>query len=68
MTSLGPDLHVFIIRARREPREIPAQPEWRFWVEHHPGGEQRNCRDFLRVLDFIDEYLPRDAAARVEPA
>ena len=59
MTSFGPYLHVFIIRARREPREIPgAPPEHRFWVEHHPGGEQRNFKDFIGVLDFIVLYLP----------
>jgi hypothetical protein len=57
MTSFGPDLHVFIIRARREPREIAAPPEWRFWVEHHPGGEQRNFRDFPAVLGFIGLYM-----------
>jgi len=61
MTSFGaePNSHVFIIRARREPREIPgARPEWRFWIEHHPSGEQRNLRDFGSVLAFIRSYLP----------
>lgn len=57
MSSFGPNLHVFIVRARREPREIAAPPEWRFWVEHHPGGEQRNFRDFAAVLGFIGLYL-----------
>jgi len=58
MTSIGPNFHVFIVRARREPREIPtALPEWRFWVEHHPGGQQRNSRDFAGVLEFIGLYL-----------
>lgn len=58
MTFFGPDLHVFIIRARREPREIPAaQPEWRFWIEHQPGGQQRNSRDLAGVLEFIGLYL-----------
>jgi hypothetical protein len=66
MTSFGPDLHVFIIRARREPREIPgASPEWRFWIEHHPGGEQRNLRDFAAVVEFITRYVPD---LRTEPA
>ncbi len=65
MTSPGPDLHVFIIRARREPREIPdTSPEWRFWIEHHPGGEQRNVRDFAGVLEFIIGQLPD---LRIEP-
>ena len=67
MTSSGPDLHVFIVRARREPREIPgAEAEWRFWVEHHPGGEQRNFRRFTAVLQFIGLYLP-DLEASREP-
>jgi hypothetical protein len=58
MTSFGPNLHVFVIRARREPREIPAvSPEWRFWVEHHPGGEQRNFSDFPAVLAYVGLYL-----------
>jgi hypothetical protein len=57
MTSSGSDLHVFIVRARRESREVPAELEWRFWVEHHPGGEQRNCRDFAAVLRFIRTYV-----------
>lgn len=59
MTLFRPDLHVFILRARLEPREIPgAKPEWRFWIEHHPGGEQRNFKDFTGVLEFIARYLP----------
>ena len=58
MTSFGPDFHVFIIRARLEPREMPsAIPEWRFWVEHHPGGEQRNFRDFVALMDFLGSHL-----------
>jgi hypothetical protein len=58
MTSSGSDLHVFIVRARCERREVPAaEPEWRFWVEHHPGGEQRNCKDFAGVLRFIRMYV-----------
>jgi hypothetical protein len=53
------DLHVFIIRARQEPREIPgALPERRFWIEHQPGGEQRNFKDFTGVLEFMQLYLP----------
>ena len=62
MTPQGPDLHVFVIRARREPREIPGAPaEWRFWIEHHPGGEQHHYRSFAEVLAFIAEKLPADA-------
>jgi hypothetical protein len=58
MTSSGSDVHVFIVRARRESREVPAaELEWRFWVEHHPGGEQRNCKDFASVLRFIRTYV-----------
>jgi len=70
MTSQGPDLHVFVIRARREPREIPAAPaEWRFWIEHHPSGARHYYRDFAEVLGFIAEHLPSDAIARpVTPA
>jgi hypothetical protein len=68
MTSPGPDLHVFIVRARREPREIPAaEPEWRFWVEHHPGGEQRNFREFAAVLRFLALYLPGLEPASAPP-
>ena len=62
MTPQGPDLHVFIIRARREPREIPGAPsEWRFWIEHHPTGAQQYFREFSEVLGFIAEHLPADA-------
>jgi hypothetical protein len=54
-----PEPHVFIIRARQEPREIPgAPPERRFWIEHQPGGEQRHFKDFIGVVDFIQHYLP----------
>jgi len=62
MTPHGSDLHVFVIRARREPREIPGAPaEWRFWIEHHPGGEQHYYRNFAEVLAFIAAHLPADA-------
>jgi hypothetical protein len=65
MTPPGPDLHIFIIRARREPREIPGAPsEWRFWIEHHPSGARHYYRDFAEVLAFIAEHLPADARAR----
>ena len=54
-----PDPHVFVIRARLEPREIPgAAPERRFWIEHQPGGEQRHFKNFAGVLEFIALYLP----------
>jgi hypothetical protein len=59
MTPQRSDLHVFVIRARREPREIPGAPaEWRFWIEHLPGGERHYYRNFAEVLAFIAEYLP----------
>jgi hypothetical protein len=65
MTPLDPSLHIFIIRARREPREIPGAPsEWRFWIEHHPSGAQRYFRDFADVLAFIAVHLPADAMER----
>jgi hypothetical protein len=65
MTSQGSDLHVFVIRARREPREIPgAAPEWRFWIEHHPSGTQHYYRDFADVLAFIAAFLPAGATER----
>jgi len=65
MTPPGPELHVFIIRARREPREIPGAPsEWKFWIEHHPGGTQHYFRRFSDVLDFISDSLPADAIDR----
>lgn len=61
------DLHVFIVRARQEPREIPgAPPERRFWIEHQPGGEQRNFKDFAGVLEFMLLYLP-DLKGEVAP-
>ena len=51
MSMAEPHVHVFVIRARSEPREIPgAAPEWRFWIEHLPGGEQHYYRDFSEVL------------------
>ena len=51
MPTLEPDVHVFVIRARCEAREIPgAPPEWRFWIEHLPGGERHHYRDFAEVL------------------
>ena len=62
MSSLEPDVHVFVIRARREPREIPgAPPEWRFWIEHLPGAERHHYRDFADVLAFIAGHLPEQA-------
>ena len=67
MTSPRPDLHVFVFRARRVPREIQdAEPEWRFWIEHHPGGEQHNYRDFDGVLRFIAQYLPDHVLGRLD--
>jgi hypothetical protein len=62
MTLSEPDVHAFVIRVRREPREIPgAAPEWRFWIEHHPGGERHYYRDFADVIRFIAQYLPHSA-------
>lgn len=62
MSLLEPDVHVFVIRARSEPREVPgAPPEWRFWVEHLPGGESHHFREFADVLCFIAAYLPTQA-------
>lgn len=62
MSLLEPDVHVFVIRARSEPRDQPgAPPEWRFWVEHLPGGERHHYRDFSEVLRFIAAYLPARA-------
>ncbi len=58
-------LHAFVIRVRREPREIPGAPaEWTFWIEHHPSGTQHYYRDFAGVLAFIAECLPPDALKR----
>ena len=68
MPTLEPDVHVFVIRARCEPREIPgAPPEWRFWIEHLPGGEHHHYRDFAEVLRFIAEYLPEGALRPEQP-
>jgi hypothetical protein len=65
MTSHGPDLQAFVIRVRREPREIPGAPaEWTFWIEHHPSGTHHYYRDFAGVLTFIAEYLPPEAIER----
>ena len=65
MTTQGPDLHVFVIRVRREPREIPGAPAaWTFWIEHHPSGAQHYFRDFAGLLAFIAEYLPAEAMER----
>ena len=69
MTSPEPDVHAFVIRARREPREIPgATPEWRFWIEHHPGGEQHYYRDFADLIRFIARYLPERAMHGADPS
>ena len=65
MPMVEPHVHVFVIRARAEPREIAgAAPEWRFWIEHLPGGEQRYFLDFAEVLRFIADYLPEQALLR----
>jgi hypothetical protein len=65
MSMVEPHVHVFVIRARSEPREIPgAPPEWRFWIEHLPGGEQHYFREFTEVLRFIAGYLPEQALLR----
>lgn len=62
MTLQGSDLHVFVVRVRREPREIAGAPvQWTFWIEHHPTGTQHYYRNFAGLLDFIAEYLPADA-------
>ncbi|MET0555589.1 MAG: hypothetical protein ABW221_21290 [Vicinamibacteria bacterium] len=67
MPTPEPDVHVFVIRARCEPREIPgAVPEWRFWIEHLPGGDGHHYRDFAAVIAFIAEYLPQRALRRDE--
>ena len=59
MSKAESHVHVFVIRARSEPREIPgAVPEWRFWIEHLPGGERHYYRDFSDVLRFIGAHLP----------
>jgi hypothetical protein len=69
MSMVEPHVHVFVIRARSEPREIPgAEPEWRFWVEHLPGGEQHYYREFSEVLRFIEGYLPEQALLRERAA
>lgn len=66
MTAQSPDQHVFILRARREPREVAGAPaEWRFWVEHLPSGDQRHYRDFAGVLEFVSAHLPAAALERV---
>ena len=65
MTPERSEQHVFVIRVRREPREISGAPsEWRFWIEHHPSGTQHYYRDFAEVLGFIAEILPADAIER----
>lgn len=62
MPMVEPHVHVFVIRARAEPREIAgAPPEWRFWIEHLPGGEQHYFLDFAEVLRFIANFLPEQA-------
>jgi hypothetical protein len=59
MAFFGPNSHVFIIRVRSEPREIPGAPtEWRFWVEHLPSGDRQNLREFGDVLAFIRVHVP----------
>ena len=69
MPMVEPHVHVFVIRARKEPREIPgASPEWRFWIEHLPGGEQHYYRDFAEVLHFIAGYLPDQPQLRERTA
>ena len=69
MSMVEPHVHVFVIRARSEPREIPgAPPEWRFWIEHLPGGEQHYYREFSEVLRFIAGYLPDQALLRERTA
>ncbi len=62
MTPPGPELHVFVIRARREPRELPGAPAvWKFWVEHHPTGRRQYFGSLDEVLRFVAGSLPADA-------
>ena len=62
MSSVEAEVHVFVIRARLEPREMAgAVPQWRFWIEHLPGGERHHYRDFAEVLAFIAGFLPEHA-------
>ena len=65
MTIQGADFHVFVIRVRRQRREIPGAPAaWTFWIEHHPSGRQHYFREFAELLAFMAEYLPADAMER----
>ncbi len=58
MTLLEQDSHVFIVRVRREPREIEgAPPLWRGVVEHQPGGEQRHWQKLDDLSTFIASFL-----------
>lgn len=51
--------HVFIVRIRREAREIPdAPPEWRGMIEYMPTGERRYFRDLNEITAFVGRFVP----------
>ena len=50
--------HIFIVRFRREPREIAtASPEWRAVVEHVPSGTRKYVRDLDYMAAFFFLYV-----------
>jgi hypothetical protein len=62
MHSREEDTHVFIVRLRREPRELEcARAEWRGVIEHvgqtEEATEQRYVKDLSEILPFIAAHL-----------
>jgi len=58
MPSLGESTHVFIVRAWREPREIPgAAPQWRFSIQKVGHDELTYLQDVEALSAFMRVHL-----------
>lgn len=58
MTSREERTHVFIVRIRREPREIPGTaPQWRGMIEYVGKTEETTSRQGLNGLADIMPFI-----------
>lgn len=55
---------MFVVRLRREPREVAETvPEWRGVIEHLRSGERRYVRAIADIVPFIARFLDGDGSA-----
>lgn len=58
MTLSRGDMHSFIVRIWREPREIEGSaPEWRGTIEHVSSGQRRYFNNLDEIAAFVSPYL-----------